>query len=100
MKEGGNLHWTKGLTINETGFTALPGGCSKAKSKFDGITSYGSWWTSTEVGKRMFSGGTEKGAIAKSADSENMYSGGLSDWPSIYTLPKTRGMSVRCIKND
>ncbi len=50
LKEIGISHWltpNKGAT-NETGFTALPGGCVAFNGVFAGIGFNGQWWSSTE----------------------------------------------------
>lgn len=50
LKEAGLTHWlspNEGVT-NETGFTALPGGCRCMDGRFFGIGDAGSIWSSTE----------------------------------------------------
>jgi uncharacterized protein (TIGR02145 family) len=49
LKEAGIIHWQDpnyGAT-NESGFTALPGGCRISSLAFDQATKYGYWWSST-----------------------------------------------------
>ncbi len=50
LKEEGTIHWSspnEGAT-NETGFTGLPGGARNQTGGFEGETSMGLWWSSTE----------------------------------------------------
>ena len=50
LKETGTTHWNTpnaGAT-NETGFTALPGGCLR-NGVFSTIGQYGYWWSATEI---------------------------------------------------
>ena len=50
LKEVGPTHWyspNEGAT-NESGFTALPGGCCYSFGSFDECRIYGKWWTSSE----------------------------------------------------
>lgn len=52
LKETGSAHWQSpnmGAT-NETGFTALPGGCRDDQGVFTGINEGGTWWMSTTSG--------------------------------------------------
>jgi len=50
LKETGTTHWTSPNTgaTNETGFTALPGGCRNHYGPFYYIEDYGYWWSSSE----------------------------------------------------
>jgi uncharacterized protein (TIGR02145 family) len=53
LKEEGNKHWTKFLglytkNVNQTGFTALPGGKRDADGSFDELRKSGYWWSTTE----------------------------------------------------
>jgi uncharacterized protein (TIGR02145 family) len=50
LKETGTTHWNSPNTgaTNETGFTALPGGCRFGSGTFDGIRYDGNWWSATE----------------------------------------------------
>jgi uncharacterized protein (TIGR02145 family) len=49
LKETGTSHWSSSYTggINETGFTAVPGGYCY-KGTFNGVGESGYWWSSTE----------------------------------------------------
>jgi len=85
LKEKGTAHWQSpnAEATNESHFTALPGGAN-----FDGSFSSqgrsGFWWSSTEI------------------DDKNAYAFVLrAKDPGIswYSGSKTRGLSVRCIKN-
>jgi uncharacterized protein (TIGR02145 family) len=88
LRESGTAHWSSPNTgaTNETGFTALPGGC-----RFDGnimffnIRNSGFWWSSTEFN-------------TTSARSMSMFSviHGIDPWVDL----KTWGFSVRCIKDN
>jgi uncharacterized protein (TIGR02145 family) len=48
LKETGTLHWISQSqgTTNETGFTALPGGCRYLDGTFRDLREYGYWWMS------------------------------------------------------
>jgi uncharacterized protein (TIGR02145 family) len=50
LKETGTEHWVSPNTgaTNETGFTALPGGCRVATPDFKYVGYHGEWWSSTE----------------------------------------------------
>ena len=50
LKEQGTSHWKSHNlgTTNESGFSALPGGCRCESGSFDDIANLGFWWTSTE----------------------------------------------------
>ena len=50
LKETGTTHWASPNTgaTNETGFTALPGGCRYDNGTFSNIGNYGYWWSATE----------------------------------------------------
>jgi len=69
---------------NETGFTALPGGCLYY-SQFDGVGSAGYWWNSSEYG-------------TDNAWMYFMYSDGEGAYS--YTDPKSSGYSVRCLEGS
>ncbi|MDY0315548.1 MAG: FISUMP domain-containing protein [Bacteroidales bacterium] len=52
LKETGITHWNspnEGAT-NETGFTALPGGCRYDDGNFNNLGYHGHWWSATEDG--------------------------------------------------
>ncbi len=50
LKEGGSSHWVFPNTggTNESQFRALPGGYRHSNGAFNNISSYGSWWSSSE----------------------------------------------------
>lgn len=85
LKEKGTTHWQSpnAESTNESHFTGLPGGAN-----FDGSFSSqgrsGFWWSSTEI--------DDQNAYAFVLESKNP---GIS-W---YSGTKTRGLSIRCIKN-
>src|SRR5574344_601553 len=51
LKETGTTHWNSPNTgaTNETGFTALPGGCRNSDGAFYSVGDLGYWWCATEV---------------------------------------------------
>ena len=51
LKETGTAHWNDPNTdaINDSKFTALPGGRRFSSGAFAGIGSTGSWWSATEI---------------------------------------------------
>jgi uncharacterized protein (TIGR02145 family) len=86
LKEEGTAHWSisdKGNT-NESGFTALPGGCRKIDGSFFAIGNYGNWWSSTEY--------LTAGVWVLYMACSNSLIG--RDYSS-----KTYGLSVRCIRD-
>ena len=50
LNEVGTTHWESPNTdaTNETGFTALPGGCRTGDGTFQHLSYFGHWWTATE----------------------------------------------------
>ncbi len=56
MKETGTAHWlnTSNLVTNSSGFTALPGGFRGNPTGFNGITTKGTFWSSTPWGSNAF----------------------------------------------
>jgi len=89
LKAGNALKSTKGWDnngngTNESGFTALPGGCRNLSGNFSNIGSYGYWWSFNKD-------------IALSAYSRCL------DYNSSKTLSsnhsKSYGLSVRCLRN-
>jgi uncharacterized protein (TIGR02145 family) len=86
LKETGTIHWlepNEGAT-NETGFTALPGGCRDYDGTFHIIGSFGFWWSSTE----FVGGGAWSRYIAYSS-------------VGVFSLGRFEqdGFSVRCIED-
>lgn len=87
LKEAGNVHWFNdynGPATNESGFTGLPGGKRFGNSGFEGINSYGNFWTTTT-----------SATIANFAESYSLHSSNGSQ----STLGYNSGASVRCIKD-
>jgi uncharacterized protein (TIGR02145 family) len=86
LKEAGTAHWQTPNTgaTNETGFTALPGGCRDYAGAFGGIVGGGGWWSST-----AFS--------APNAYYRLMYSS--NSYVRSYSDNKHYGFSVRCLKD-
>lgn len=81
----GSTHWTspnKGA-INSSGFTAMPGG-NVSSNSYIYIHTYGYFWTSHEF--------NATNAIGRSMASFNAYI-------SRFTVVKSKGYSVRCIKD-
>ena len=87
LKESGTTHWKSPNTgaTNETGFTALPGGCCfGGTEQFYEIGERGYWWTSTADNN-------------SDAQHRIMY---LFNYDiSSYSGNKYKGYSVRCIKD-
>jgi uncharacterized protein (TIGR02145 family) len=90
LKETGTIHWKTpnyGAT-NETGFTALPGGC-RWKPFANDIGYYGAWWSSTEIYD-------PDPTLQRSMQRSMQYNGnGISRAP----YEKTLGYSVRCLED-
>jgi uncharacterized protein (TIGR02145 family) len=90
LKEAGTSHWTSPNTgTNESGFTALPGGCRDDSGSFCYIKDYGYWWTSS---RRMWDWGLYGNIYIYMYYSSNDVSIGETPWFK-------EGFSVRCIKN-
>jgi uncharacterized protein (TIGR02145 family) len=87
LKETGTIHWLNPNTgaTNETGFTALPGGCRVFDGKFDRIGIDGLWWSSTECSPKY----------ARNWSLSNINSIFNSDCSS----EKSFGHSVRCVQD-
>ena len=99
LKETGTTHWkspNKGAT-NESGFTALPGGCRPENGIFDGggvyvgdKHHYGGWWCSSEK--------NEHAAWNRYLSYQD---DALGSFDSTYRYDdKKWGFSVRCIKDN
>ncbi|MDY0143856.1 MAG: fibrobacter succinogenes major paralogous domain-containing protein, partial [Bacteroidales bacterium] len=87
LKETGTTHWTtpnSGAT-NETGFTALPGGCRSDGSFYD-IGKEGNWWSATGLFNPSFA-----------YDFLMIYNG--SSVSKTYSH-KSLGQSVRCVRDN
>jgi uncharacterized protein (TIGR02145 family) len=90
LKEIGNTHWEFQDTINsvnEYGFTALPGGIRTIYGVYFGIGKEGNWWSSTD----------------KNEDSSDAVTRQMRfDLSGVSKLPqyKQTGCSVRCIKDS
>ncbi|MCD4735679.1 MAG: hypothetical protein K8R53_06515, partial [Bacteroidales bacterium] len=56
LKEEGTTHWQSPNTgaTNSSGFTALPGGNRDIYGNFNGLTSNGIWWSSSESGSNAW----------------------------------------------
>ena len=86
MKSTGTQYWSSINTgaTNESGFSGLPGGNRNNYGTFNGIGSYGSWWSSMEDGtvsawlRHLY------------YDSSNAYRNGTN---------KNLGYSVRCLED-
>jgi uncharacterized protein (TIGR02145 family) len=90
LKETGTVHWfsTDAETTNETGFTALPGGCRISNdSAFYGIWFDGYWWSSTSL---------VTGSVISSWD-RDIANGSMKIQRAGW--PKMSGLSVRCVKD-
>ncbi|MBN1185565.1 MAG: family 16 glycosylhydrolase [Bacteroidales bacterium] len=87
LKEADNIHWyPPNLSTNESGFTALPGGCRSFDGEFEYLGYIGYWWSS----------------------SYNVYSDSYRIRELIHYsqdvlrmgYPLLNGLSVRCIKDN
>jgi uncharacterized protein (TIGR02145 family) len=91
LKETGTTHWISPnkSAINETGFTALPGGNRDYDGTFDyvrdyGVREYGFWWSATKWD-------------ASGAWNRSMSYG--SSYVFIYAKKNEAGYSVRCVRD-
>jgi uncharacterized protein (TIGR02145 family) len=86
LKETGTVHWSSPNTgaTNESGFTALPGGCRYGNGSFTDFGLYGFWWSST----------ASSGAYALH---RNM--GYNSNDVFSISIEKEAGFHVRCLKD-
>jgi uncharacterized protein (TIGR02145 family) len=86
MKEAGTTHWISPNTgaTNESGFSALPGGCRGSVGGFSNQSSNGDWWSATEID-------------ASYACTRNLYYGGGGLYWYIYN--KMGGFSVRLVRD-
>ena len=86
LKEVGTTHWkyvNVGAT-NESGFTALPGGCCNIDGSFYGMTNSGDWWSTTEYSDTT-------------AYYRNLSHVSSSIICNYYN--KSMGFSIRCVKD-
>jgi uncharacterized protein (TIGR02145 family) len=89
LKEVGNTHWEPAVTVvtNETGFTALPGGCRNfSDGLFSPVGSAGYWLSASEY----------------SINTNAAWYRGLfynSGTVKRHAYMKTEGFSIRCLKN-
>ena len=86
LKEIGTTHWISPNTgaTNESGFKALPGGYRNYDGDFNGIVSFGGWWSSTEASSAY----AWNRAVSYAASSIYRY--------GSYFM--NLGSSVRCVK--
>lgn len=84
LKEIGTTHWNSPNTgaTNETGFTALPGGCRDSIGAFGDFGDIGNWWSATE-GSTNFAWGRDMGYDYGDVSRNNSL--------------KVVGLSIRCI---
>jgi len=89
MKEVGIINWSSPNTdaTNETGFTGLPGGIRIGVGTFNGINSFGNWWSSTQNDASTAWGSS----LAFNYANLGVHEGSGSD--------KQDGFSIRCIRD-
>jgi uncharacterized protein (TIGR02145 family) len=87
LKESGIAHWQSPNfgTFNESGFTGLPGGYFIFNTGFNYICQMGGWWSSTEY---------------SSTDSWSRYLSFTNSNLTRGNSDKSRGLSVRCIRDS
>lgn len=93
LKETGATHWVNpnwGAT-NESGFTALPGGCRYYYGAFTRMWDEGVWWSTTE----FFWSPTEKNTTLAFFSTMHYNDDKVSRENGL----KNNGFSVRCLKN-
>jgi uncharacterized protein (TIGR02145 family) len=83
IKETGNFNWVEGSVIatNESGFTALPGGCRSVDSSFGGEGTTESWWLASDYALSIWIVNFANWILNSDMLSENY------------------GMNVRCMKD-
>lgn len=88
LKEAGTAHWNSPNTgaTNSSGFTALPGGIRLQDGAFIIHGESGYWWSSTEY---IISGNN---ALIRTL-------GYGTEWMTTSNDRKTRGFSIRCLKD-
>ncbi len=67
---------------NSSGFNGLPCGCCSSIGFFDGITGFGSWWSS-------------EGSMDNNAFSKHLFDAGVFSFSSS----QNEGLSVRCLRD-
>lgn len=87
LKEAGTEHWDapNSNASNETMFSALPGGYRWSRGKFDEKGMNGYWWSGTEC--------TDTHSWCRT-----MHAGNAKIYRTFFI--KTKGFSVRCIKEN
>ena len=85
LKEQGTGHWKTAGAINESGFTALPGGERTTDGYFCNIGTIGMWWTFSSRRTSYFS-------IVRYMEDYNYV---VKKWYYINTY----GLSVRCVRD-
>lgn len=86
LKEKGNIHWGNPNynSTNESGFTALPGGCRNTDGSYSLIGLYGYWWSSTTIDNTL--------AFGRGLGSYNSNLGVGMNFKNL-------GFSIRCVKD-
>jgi uncharacterized protein (TIGR02145 family) len=86
LKQSGTANWYSPNTdaTNESGFTALPGGCRKNNGIFNEIWDFGRWWSISEFN-----------TISAISRSMRCVNGKVEKATSF----KYYGLSVRCVKD-
>jgi uncharacterized protein (TIGR02145 family) len=89
LKEVGTANWISPNTdvTNTSLFTGLPGGYRSLGGNYDGIGSYGYWWSSTEGSGRYVYFAV---SCKLDVDNGNAYT---------YLYYKSSGFSVRCLRD-
>ncbi len=85
LKEPEYLHWKIHYLnpTNESGFSALPGGCCQSNGAFGALSYIGYWWSSTE---------SANFALSRSLN-------GMNDNITVNNCDQKVGFSVRCVKD-
>lgn len=86
LKEAGTAHWLSPNTgaTNETGFTALPGGCRDMTGSFQDVGDYGIWWSATQD---------------TTSEAWNRRMHFINSSVHRYHQDKACGFSVRCVRD-
>jgi uncharacterized protein (TIGR02145 family) len=93
LKETGTTHWVgpNWGSTNESGFTALPGGCRYYYGAFTRMWDEGGWWSTTE----FFWSPTEKNTTLAFFSAMHYNDDKVSKENGL----KNNGFSVRCLKD-